>query len=176
MSAQAPFRTSSDLLSFAVRPAAEPHGRGAVLPLPCNSAPGAFARFLDWMQCCSLSADAGPRGLAAARHPPPPPHLCRTVECITSGLQFFKHCLSVFLSILLNLNWVSPPQFRFQSSKLGPRRVLAVRNACAVHWECGGRTSEDTRNSQSGLHGGGSALVCAALTVCVPAVDCMIGV
>ena len=29
-------------------------------------------------------------------------HLCLTVECITSSLQFLQHCLSAFLSISFN--------------------------------------------------------------------------
>ena len=41
-------------------------------------------------------------------------HLCLTVECITSGLQFLVRCLSVTLSILVSLYWVSPPRSLFQ--------------------------------------------------------------
>ena len=36
-------------------------------------------------------------------------HLCRTVECIASSLQFLQHCLSVFLSLQSNQPIRSPP-------------------------------------------------------------------
>ena len=36
------------------------------------------------------------------RRSPPPPHLCFTVDCMASSLQFLLHCLSVFLFLHSN--------------------------------------------------------------------------
>ena len=36
-------------------------------------------------------------------------HLCLTVGCIASGLQFLQHCLSVFQSMSFNLIGSHPP-------------------------------------------------------------------
>ena len=41
--------------------------------------------------------------------PPPPVHLCLTVECIASSLHFLQHCLSVFQSISFHLSRSHPP-------------------------------------------------------------------
>ena len=36
-------------------------------------------------------------------------HLCRTVECIPSGLHLLRHCLSVFSINLIQSNCPPPP-------------------------------------------------------------------